>query len=136
MSQATNNDILPQIYLKWKFLCAYLCQNWQYFCNSYIRIIFLHQKGVNCTFFSELYSQILGVKNENIASFRDWLMPILSFTPKDLISAKSDLPGHFCWCQNWFTKFSKIYGFCVSTTVPNPHYEPYYIMNYFCDINM
>ena len=49
--------------------------------------------------------------------FRDWLMPILSFTPKDFISAISDLPGHFCWCQNWITKFSKIGRLCVSTTV-------------------
>ena len=118
-----NNDTLPQIYLKWKFLCPYFCQNWQYFCNSDIGIIFGHQKGVDCAFFG-VFSELLGgtakfwgSKNENIAFFRDRLVPILPFTPKDFISAISDLPGHFRWCQNWFTKFTKIGGLCVSTTV-------------------
>jgi hypothetical protein len=66
------------------------------------------------------------VKNENIAFLRDQLMPILPFTPKDFISAISDLPGHFCWCQNWFTKFSKIGGLCVSATVISTWFQWHY----------
>ena len=69
-----NNNTLPQIYLKWKFLCAYLCQNWQYFCNSDIRIIFGHQKGVDCTFFG-VFRELLG----GTAKFWGSKMKILLF---------------------------------------------------------
>jgi hypothetical protein len=62
----------------------------------------------------------LGVKNEKIAFFKDRLVPILPFTPKHFISAISDLPGHFRWCQNWIIKFSKIGRLCVSITVVPP----------------
>jgi hypothetical protein len=71
---ATNNDTPPQIYLKWKFLCTYLCQNWQYFGNSDIRIIFGHQKGVNCAFFG-VFSELLG----GTAKFWGSKMKILLF---------------------------------------------------------
>ena len=98
---ATDNNALPQIYLKWKFLYAYLCQNLQYFCNSDTKIKLRHQKGVDCTFFG-IFSELLRgtakfwrSKNENIAFLSDWLMPIFSFTLKGSISAVSDLLGHF-----------------------------------------
>ena len=101
----------PQIYLKWKFLYAHLCQNLQYLCNSDTKIKLRHQKGVDCTFFG-IFSKLLrgtakfwGSKNENIAFLSDWLVPIfLSFYIKKV---------HFCsfrpfWaffrCQNQITK--------------------------------
>jgi hypothetical protein len=46
----TNNDTLAWIYLEWKSLCAYLCQNWQYFCNS---------DRVNCAFCG-VFRELLG----------------------------------------------------------------------------
>ena len=70
--------------------------------------------------FSELLggmAKFWGSKMKNIAFHRDHLVPILPFTPKDFISTILNLPGHFCWCQNWFTKFSKIGKLCVSPTV-------------------
>jgi hypothetical protein len=117
---ATDNYALPQIYLKWKFLYANLCQNLQYFCNSDTKIKLRHQKGVDCTFFG-IFSELLrgtakfwGSKNENIAFLSDWLMPIFSFTLKGSISAVSDLLGHFFQCQK---QISKTGGLWLSATV-------------------
>ena len=117
---ATDNYVLPQIYLKWKFLYANLCQNLQYFCNSDTKIKLRHQKGFDCTFFG-IFSELLragtakfwGSKNENIAFLSDQLMPIFSFTLKGSISAVSDLLGHFFQCQNQITKT----GLWLSATV-------------------
>ena len=117
---ATDNNVLPQIYLKWKFLYAYLCQNPQSFCNSDTKIKLRHQKGVDCTFFG-IFSELLRgtakyweSKNENIAFLSDQLIPILSFTLKGFISAVSDLLGHFFQYQNQITKTG---GLWLSATV-------------------
>ena len=69
----------------------------------------MHQKGVDCTFLGNLvnYQEVLpnfGSQNENIAFLNNQLMPIFSFTLKGLISAVSDLLGHFFQCQNQITK--------------------------------
>jgi hypothetical protein len=92
----------------------------QYFCNSDIEIKLRHQKGVDCTFFG-IFSELLmgtakfwGSKNENIAFSSNRLVPIFSFTSKELIYAVSDLLGLFFQCQNWFTKIG---GLWLSATV-------------------
>jgi hypothetical protein len=86
MPCATDNNALPQIYLKWKFLYVYLCRKLQYFCNSDIETNLGHQKEVDCVIFGVCNkllgctAKFLGSKNEDIAFLRDWLMPIFSFT--------------------------------------------------------
>jgi hypothetical protein len=107
---ATGNNGLPHIYLKWKFLYAYLCQNLQHFCDSDTEIKLRHQKGVDCAFFGVFSELLRGTakfsrsKNENIAFLGDRLVPIFPFILKEFISAVSDLLGHFCQHQNQFTK--------------------------------
>jgi len=117
---ATNNDTLPQIYLKWKFLYAHLYQKLPYFCNSDTEIKLRHQKGVDCAFFG-VFRELLrgtakfwGSKNENIAFLSDRLVPIFPLTLKEFISAVSDLWGFFCQRQNQFTKIG---GLWLSATV-------------------
>ena len=56
---AKDDETPPQIYLKWKFLCTYLCQNLQYFGNSDTVIKLGHQKGVDCAFFG-VFIELLG----------------------------------------------------------------------------
>jgi len=55
-----------------------------------------------------------GSKNENIAFSSNRLVPIFSFTSKELIYAVSDLLGLFFQRQNWFTKIG---GLWLSATV-------------------
>ena len=64
-----------------------LWQNWEYFCNSNVGIIFQHQKGVDCTIFS-VFHQLLGGR----AKFWGSKMKILIFLEISLFQSCNWLP--------------------------------------------